>query len=182
MANATIRKLEARINELENDKASLITAIRIVQEDENNSQYTSQKIRNGFDTRVNTNTWAELKTNLKENSKGNKRKRKRDHGNSSASNVVADSRFHPLNNQVLDETNTSTVFEIPSQEDEDNRSQNVESNNSSKVIIAGDSMLKHLNGFRMSTRKSKVQVLTFPGCTTLDMEDHIKPILRKKPA
>ena len=33
----------------------------------------------------------------------------------------------------------------------------------------------------MSTAKTKVQVSTFPGCTTLDMKDHINPILRKKP-
>ena len=33
----------------------------------------------------------------------------------------------------------------------------------------------------MSTAKTKVQVSTFPGSTTLDMKDHINPILRKKP-
>ena len=33
----------------------------------------------------------------------------------------------------------------------------------------------------MSTRNLRVQVSTFPGCSTLDMEDYIKPILRKKP-
>ena len=42
-------------------------------------------------------------------------------------------------------------------------------------------MIKHLSGFRMSKSDTKVQVSTFPGCTTLDMHDHIKPILRKKP-
>ena len=40
-----------------------------------------------------------------------------------------------------------------------------------KVIIAGDSMIQHL----------KVQIATFPGATTLDMTDHIKPIQRKRP-
>ena len=48
------------------------------------------------------------------------------------------------------------------------------------MIIAGDSITKHLNGFKISTTKTKVQVSTFPGCTTLDMKDHIKPIFRKK--
>ncbi len=54
-------------------------------------------------------------------------------------------------------------------------------NDSSKVIIAGDSIIKHLNGFKMSTGKTKVHVSTFPGCTTLDMKDHIKTIVRKNP-
>ena len=50
-----------------------------------------------------------------------------------------------------------------------------------KVIIAGDSMIKHLNGFRMSTKETRVQIATFPGAITLDMTDHIKPIQRKRP-
>ena len=36
-----------------------------------------------------------------------------------------------------------------------------------KVIIAGDS--------------TQVKIATFPGCTTQDMKDHIKPLLRQKP-
>ena len=33
----------------------------------------------------------------------------------------------------------------------------------------------------MSKDDNKVRVSTFPGCTTKDMRDHIKPIIRKKP-
>ena len=33
----------------------------------------------------------------------------------------------------------------------------------------------------MSKDNNKVRVSTFPGCTTKDMRDHIKPIIRKKP-
>ena len=42
-------------------------------------------------------------------------------------------------------------------------------------------MIKHLNGFSMSTKETRVQVATFPGATTSDMTDHIKPIQRKYP-
>ena len=49
------------------------------------------------------------------------------------------------------------------------------------TIIAGDSILKHLNGRSMSGPNSKVQVSSFPGCTTKDMADHIRPIVRRKP-
>ena len=54
-------------------------------------------------------------------------------------------------------------------------------NNATRTIIADDSMIKNLNEFKMSTRTARVQVSTFPGCSTLDMEDHIKLIFRKKP-
>ena len=50
-----------------------------------------------------------------------------------------------------------------------------------RVIVAGDSMVKHVNGYKMSTKSTKIQVSAFPGSTTLDMTDYIKPILRKKP-
>ena len=56
-----------------------------------------------------------------------------------------------------------------------------ENNPSRTIIIAGDSILKHLNAHKMSKDNNKVKVATFPGCTIRDMRDHIKPILRKKP-
>ena len=50
-----------------------------------------------------------------------------------------------------------------------------------KVTVVGDSMIKHLNGYKMSKASTRVHVSSFPGCTTFDMADYIKPILRKKP-
>ena len=50
-----------------------------------------------------------------------------------------------------------------------------------EIIIAGDSILNHLQGRKIS-RNSRVKVSSFPGCTTLDMNDHhIKPLLRRNP-
>ena len=37
------------------------------------------------------------------------------------------------------------------------------------------------SGYRMSAKNTRVQVSTFPGCTILDMADHVKPIQRKRP-
>ena len=67
------------------------------------------------------------------------------------------------------------------QEPEANEYANASSTSStSRTIIAGDSMVKHLNGYKMSARNVKIQVSTFPGCSTLDMGDYLKPIIRKK--
>lgn len=46
--------------------------------------------------------------------------------------------------------------------------------------FTGDSTLKYLRSHKMS-RNSQVQMPTFPGCTTQDMKDHIKPLLRRNP-
>ena len=56
----------------------------------------------------------------------------------------------------------------------------VQPNRQKKVMIAGDSVLKHLQGHKMS-RNSRAKVSSFPGCTTEDMHDFIKPFLRKNP-
>ena len=53
-------------------------------------------------------------------------------------------------------------------------------NRQKKVIIAGDSTLKYLQSHKMS-KNSQVKIATFPGCTTQDMKDHIKPLLRRNP-
>ena len=49
-----------------------------------------------------------------------------------------------------------------------------------KVFIVGDFILKNLQGRKIS-RSAKVKVSSFPGCTAMDMRDHIKPVLRRNP-
>ena len=53
-----------------------------------------------------------------------------------------------------------------------------QSANRKEVFIVGDSILKNLQGRKIS-RSAKVKVSSFPGCTTMDMRDHIKPVLRR---
>ena len=48
------------------------------------------------------------------------------------------------------------------------------------MFIAGDSILKNLQERKIS-RSAKVKVSSFPGCTIMDMRDHIKPVLRRNP-
>ena len=105
-----------------------------------------------------------------------------------AHNSQNKSKFKPTCEQEPDSVTNQGTNEINNMGDghqptpQNSGNCNADSENSfSKVIIAGDSIIKHLNGFKMSTGKAKVQISPFPGCTTLDMNDHIKPILQKKP-
>ena len=48
------------------------------------------------------------------------------------------------------------------------------------TVIAGDSIIQHIRGWSIS-RSNQVVVKSFPGATTEDIEDFVKPLLRKKP-
>ena len=48
------------------------------------------------------------------------------------------------------------------------------------ILIIGDSMVKHINGLGIS-KNDQVQVKTYPGATTDDIMDYIKPTIRQKP-
>ena len=49
------------------------------------------------------------------------------------------------------------------------------------TVIAGDSILKHLQGWKLSDINNHVVVKSFAGATIEDMEDYLKPVIRKEP-
>ena len=73
----------------------------------------------------------------------------------------------------------------------DNNRSDKKSNNSStsvisekkNIVILGDSMIKHVNGYEMSEKleNCKVYVKSFSGTKVRCMKDHMKPSMRKKP-
>ena len=50
----------------------------------------------------------------------------------------------------------------------------------SEVFLVGDSILKNLQGRKMSST-AKVKISSFSECSTQDMRGHIRPILWKNP-
>ena len=54
------------------------------------------------------------------------------------------------------------------------------SNLKPKVIIAGDSIVKNVQGWRLSSKKD-VKVQSFSGAKIADMNHHIVPLLERKP-
>ena len=49
------------------------------------------------------------------------------------------------------------------------------------TVIAGDSMLKHLQGWKLFDINNHVVVKSFADTTINDMEDYLKPVIRKEP-
>ena len=49
------------------------------------------------------------------------------------------------------------------------------------VFIAGDSIIQHVQGWDLSTNDKHVAVKSFSGAQIADMDDYLRPLLRKKP-
>ena len=68
--------------------------------------------------------------------------------------------------------------------DEDKKDWN-RNNEVKSVVIIGDSMIKHLNGWdipkKVHKSESKIYVKPFPGAKTCCMKDYVKPSLRSTP-
>ena len=68
-------------------------------------------------------------------------------------------------------------------EQEKDKKTNKEQEKGKSVVILGDSMVKHLNGWEMSKKikNCKVHVRSFPGEKVQYMDDYKKPSIRDKP-
>lgn len=53
--------------------------------------------------------------------------------------------------------------------------------NGKLAFIAGDSILQHVHGWELSNAEQRVSVKSFSGSKAEDMGDYLKPLMRKKP-
>ena len=177
-ANATIKDLTAKVQNLESEKSSLLTTIKIIQED--NSQRTNNM---HTEKDPHKNPWVEVNNKKKKRKQNAKQKERQNEPpiRSDAEKLVA-----KTNVDMRQETRSAPPKTVgPSDQTKNDENLDLEGSHPgtkpTRVIVAGDSMVKHVNGYKMSTKSTKIQVSAFPGSTTLDMTDYIKPILRKKP-
>jgi hypothetical protein len=193
-AKSTIKQLKTKVNELQSEKSSLTTVIRLLQED--NLQHTNYSDRNNNANDQQKNAWTAAKTPKKRRKRSTYVTKERLPTSSTnavteetaSTNAVteenlalADTMPEELNVNGHSNGQGETQESSSNMQEEQSRTHNSETTKPTKVIIAGDSMIKHLNGYRMSAKNTRVQVSTFPGCTILDMADHVKPIQRKRP-
>ena len=91
----------------------------------------------------------------------------------------------PLTSQPTKLASRNKNDTLKATEEEPNPSQNRQVTNSSTkkpiTVIVGDSMVKNVRGWDLSNASNKVIVKSFSGATTEDMEDYIRPVLRKEP-
>jgi len=157
---------ESTIDHLEKEKASLLEVIKILSADDNSNCSTDTS--DGYKTSDFTtrdNEWTEVS-----NSKKKKKKPKTTKGEARHQNIpntrAKEPRRSTSNTSHTDANSNPTTRQKPS------------------VIIAGDSMLKLVNGRKLSnllSHQSSTYVKTFPGATVEDMSDYVMPSLRRKP-
>ena len=138
-------ELLVKVKTLEEERDSLLTALRLLKEDFNQAQgpqstpTTHQNVNtngsgaNGFE-------WREVKLRQDTGKRGR-----------------------------VNQTNSNT-----------NGSRNEEILPKEKVIIIGDSMTKFVDPKKLS-KKCQVESRSFPGVTVEDMQDFVKPLVRRKP-
>ena len=207
---STVRKKEKEIEELEEKCQSFENRALSLEQENDYSLRLALKIivqeKNECDSRPQK---ADDRWSLVENTHGaNRAKIKRNQQTIPNDNTDTRNTFEPLENEVQgsfinvsptapnNEANKDGRNRIPnarrsqtsrSRTDRATRTSvsvsNDPTNQSAKrkeVFIVGDSILKNLQGRKIS-RSAKVKVSSFPGCTTMEMRAHIKPISRRNP-
>ena len=171
-AKSAIKQLETKVHELQSEKSSLITVIRLMQEDGQHGNYSDKK-NNTNDQK--DSPWTVVKK-PKRKKKKSKRATAEKLSDALMSTATKDNTSQSLAGAVSVEQNatynSNDQGKTPGNNDniqtEISSNKNAKTPEPAKVIIAGDSMIKHLNGFRISTKETRVQIATFPGATTLD--------------
>ena len=181
--------LQGKAKNAEQEKESLITAMRLLVEDSNNKPNTTSKDNNG---------------------KTSKQTRAHDSADGTGQteevlnpNIQVSNRFSNLNIEESNEDDVNATQDDPTNDHKisatackeangrDNKrphSNEKETKQTSQpprpnVAIVGDSMLKHINPaqLRRSTRNFNTQIRTFPGAKVSDMEYYVKPTLARAP-
>ena len=158
-----IASLETRASSAEKENDSLKLALKIIMQEksEGECQLQDNQIHEVTVPQRNSKSAAERQCQTNPNQKGKE--------NLKRGTIALQNRFQVLENTL------ETITDKSNAEDGGR-----DDNSACLTIIAGDSVLKHLKAHKMSKDNNKVRVSTFPGCTTKDKRDQIKPIIRKK--
>ena len=163
-------ELTKTINELQNEKASLMTTLSLMSTD----------IKAGNANKGN-NSQAEV-TEPNEVEPGAQWTKVARKNNKGAKDKGAQNR------QINTKCNRQTQINQPSQQRTTTEQRLPEEeveplNNTDRrsTVIIGDSVISGLKGWRMSDKNNIVRVRSFPGATIDDMNDYIKPTTRAQP-
>ena len=97
------------------------------------------------------------------------------HDNQNRRNTTTKTKQKTTSKPQSNSSNRQQPKRAPLRNEQDNIQQKT------KVTIAGDSMLNHIEGSRLSNKKRSTKVPTFPGATTEDMIDFIRPLAFRNP-
>lgn len=184
-----VSDLNTKIKDLEDEKASLVTTIKII-----NDEYSrgNSKADTPKESQSTQSTLA-LKTNISKNQASQSRSIEvpstdDDDGESiSVPEEITNKKKKKTKKSAM--TKNASVGAMPQnppmQENvNENQDANLQNEKFKKktTIIAGDSIVKNIQGWRLSDSNNHVVVKSFSGSTISDMEDYLKPIIRREPS
>ena len=198
--------LRREIRHVEEERQSLVAAIKILQHDYQNANEGSNKLNHDEDKSSGYNFKAK-KTNITsyhcENN--NEHKEIKSSAISYRSPQLQDCCIQSVNNfSIL----SDELIEVNKTEQEDeailhsnetvqrdqsaktdkryrlgnrayDRKSEIENSTKKLVFIAGDSIIQHVQGWELSNAEQRVAVKSIAGSKIEDMEDYLKPLLRK---
>ena len=155
---AKVEAANQKAAELENERNSLLTALRLFQ-----TEYTESTAR-ANDNLNQVEPGAEWTTVTRKKNKGSEEKRAPNkHTNARQNRQSQSNHSNQQRTRTERESNHETYTERKS------------------TFIVGDSIISGLKGWRMSDKNNVVRVRSFPGATIEDMDDYIKPSSRASP-
>ena len=129
----------------------------------------------------------DMPKNVKKDSKKNNTKNKATttakHNTNRSNSTMQLQNDHQQSNGMPNEISNANQSKSTKQLNTDQHHDNSESRNHKvkTTVIVGDSMIKNLQGWRLSNANNHMVVKSFSGATTSDMEDYLKPIVRREP-
>ena len=184
-------------NSLREENKSLLTAIRLLNNElqnpieEKGSSTSSQNLHDQISIGVNDvlpghnneSSWVTV------NNEKSKQRRKRKSSNKSRLLTNANQTEPPRPNVERNQTshhkrgtlNAAQQTQNPCTSDFGGNPTTDDTGKKKLVFIAGDSIIQHVQGWKLSTSDKHVAVKSFSGARISDMDDYLKPLLRKEP-
>ena len=195
--------LNTKVKEVENEKQSLVTALKIlhgdhVNETTNRSRGMAQvdhqstgehKARRKSGRNLQPSVQSESFNNLNKYSVLRIDDDDEDDDGDEELRIITESKNTPDQMALNPTMGTKSIKNKPSSNGSSvtRKTPTVKSPTASKpddkrlVFIAGDSIVQHVHGWELSDAKQRVAVKSFSGSKTEDMADYLKPLMRKTP-
>ena len=123
-----------------------------------------------------------LKRKYKSKKVANRSKSKVQYDSSNEKSLTNSTKHQRKNKQSTYDQSDSVIIDADLDADVTGLNSKSAINRGKKVtVIAGDSIIKNIQGWRLSNPPNHVVVKSFAGANSTDMEDYLRPILRKEP-
>lgn len=177
--------LHTKIKEVESEK---ITALKLLQEDHENSckepskpeiKTLPENTNKTEDIQSKKNSKQSHKQKSKQNKESGKLNQEQNGVHNNEQNRKVNQEHNRERNSDQDRKQNDNTVNASTATTGNQHDQSVTAKR--LVFVAGDSIIQHVHGWELSDGDRHVAVKSFSGAKTEDMEDYLKPLIRKEP-